>query len=266
MELSWLDSQDAWFIVLLLVIAMLLAAELAFRLGHHLNAKVINVDKWHFGIVLGSLLGLLALLLSFTFSMAAQRYEARRQLMVEDAAAIGALYLRSSALPDSQRRQIMPLLRQYADLRSEAVPMPDHLAKFEDSEAQSRALLLKLWGAAENIDAAVPAIKGSDEVAEAVIDVASNHARRLNALSNRVPDTVIWMLLGAAIVGMVAIGYSSGLVKHRDLAAQIIFSILVCGTIYVVLDLDRPSSGLIQMDQTQMMRLQQIIDTDPDAQ
>jgi len=271
MVISWLDGQEAWLIVSLLLAAMLLGGELAYHLGRRLTTRMTKdgkdgASKTHFNVVLGSLLGLLALLLSFTFGMAAQRYESRRLLMIDDVTSLGTLYLRTSALPEPQKHQMMLLLRQYVDLRPMAVPLLDDLEAFNDGENQSRALLIKMLNLSIKMQNAVPAIKGSDDVTSAFLDAAANHTRRLSALSNRVPDSVIWMLLGAAIVGISAIGYSGGLVSHRDLPAQIMLSVLVCGTIYVILDLDRPHRGFLQQDQAPMIRLQQIIDQNPDAQ
>ena len=271
MVLSWLDGQEAWLIVLILLAAMLLGGELAYHLGRGLTARMTkdgrdNTSKTHFNIVLSSLLGLLALLLSFTFGMAAQRYEERRLLMLNDVTTLGTLYLRTSALPEPQKHQMMLLLRQYVDLRPMAVPLLDDLKDFDDDETKSRAILIEMLDLTEKMQNAVPAIKGSDDVTSAFLDAAANHTRRLSALSNRVPDSVIWMLLGAAIVGLSAIGYSGGLVHHRDIPAQIMLSVLVCGTIFVILDLDRPHRALLQQDQAPMIRLQQIIDQNPDAQ
>jgi len=271
MVISWLDGQEAWLIVSLLFLAMMLGGELAYHLGRRMTALLTkdgkdNTSKTHFNIVLSSLLGLLALLLSFTFGMAAQRYEERRLMMIDDVTTLGTLYLRTCALPEPQKHQMMVLLRQYVDLRPMAVPLLDDLKAFDDDETQSRALLIQMLDLTEKMQNTVPAIKGSDDVTSAFLDAAANHTRRLSALSNRVPDSVIWMLLGAAIIGLSAIGYSGGLVRHRDIPAQIMLSILVCGTIYVILDLDRPHRGLLQQDQAPMIRLQQIIDQNPDAQ
>ncbi len=88
---------------------------------------------------------------------------------------------------------------------------------------------------------AVPPVKGSNDLIKAYLDLLVSQARRPDfKLSNRVPDSIVWMLLGAATMGMIAIGYSAGLGNHRGMPARILLSILVCGTIYVVIDLDRP--------------------------
>ncbi len=76
-----------------------------------MNKNALDAGKGHFGSVLGSLLGLLALLLSFTFGMATQRYEARRLLMIEDAGTIGTLYMRGSSrvASEPERLKFKPL-------------------------------------------------------------------------------------------------------------------------------------------------------------
>ena len=265
MQLSWLDKHDSWLIVLLLLVAMLLSAEIACLVGRRLSPRAVEASKGHFFTVVGSLLGLLALLVSFTFSMATQRYEARRLTMLEDVNAIGTFYLRTCLLPEEQRGQIKPLLKQYLDLRPQTVAQEGNAGEFETREDRSRALLLEMWGVTRDMARAVPEVKGSDNAIRALIELAASHTRRLSALVNRVPDTVIWMLLGAAIVGMAVIGYSAGLGNHRGMPARIMLSVLVCGTIYVVFDLDRPHNGVFQVDQAPIIRLQRIIAQDPET-
>ncbi len=267
MRSSWLDSQNTWLIVAILLLVMTLAADAAFRVGRRMNKNALDAGKGHFGSVLGSLLGLLALLLSFTFGMATQRYEARRLLMIEDAGTIGTLYMRSSLLPEPERLKFKPLLREYLDLRPQTISQLGHPKEFENTENQSRALLTKMFAVSREMAQAVPPVKGSDDLIKAYLDVLVSQARRLSALSNRVPDSIIWMLLGAATMGMIAIGYSAGLGNHRGMPARILLSVLVCGTIYVVIDLDRPhnaSSG--PWTRAPIIHLQQVIDQDPETQ
>src|ERR1043166_1221323 len=118
-NLSWIHEQQSWFIVLLLLIAMVLSAELGYQLGHRRHPHTHDDARRHFNSVLASLLGLLALLLGFTFHMSDDRYETRRQLVINDANALEALYDESALLPERQRQPFKLLLRQYVDVRSD---------------------------------------------------------------------------------------------------------------------------------------------------
>ena len=95
------------------------------------------------GSVVGSLLGLLALLLSFTFAMAADRYDTRRQLVVSDANALAGLYQESNLLPDPPRKAFKRLLRQYVDQRAQIALL--HRDQTDSETAQTTAHSEKIF-------------------------------------------------------------------------------------------------------------------------
>ena len=101
---------------------------------------------------------------------------------------------------------------------------------------------------------------------QGLIDASSIQRERFLAFESRVPDPVIWLLLWGALVAMGAIGLAGGLGNHRGMPARIIVSALLCATIYVVLDLDKPHQGLIRISQTPILDLQRTVDRDPETQ
>ena len=84
---------------------MALAGEIGCRLGRRWHPRTDEARIGHIRAILGSVLGLLALLLSFTFAMSAQRYNERRQLVVRDANVLDGLYLQSDLLPDAAQER-----------------------------------------------------------------------------------------------------------------------------------------------------------------
>ena len=91
--------------------------------------------------MVASILGLLALVLGFTFSLAASRFNAQRQKVLEEANAIGTTFLRARLLPEPQRSEIARLLRQYVDVRLQAVEE----GQLERALSQSEELHELLW-------------------------------------------------------------------------------------------------------------------------
>ncbi len=109
-------SQSSVLIVSGLFIFMLLAMEIGYRSSRRRQARTTEAIT-QANAVLAAMLGLLALLLAFTFSAALQRYEDRSQTVVAEANAIGTTYLRARLLPREMHDEVQALLRQYLDVR-----------------------------------------------------------------------------------------------------------------------------------------------------
>ena len=267
MNSDWLYHQNEFLIVLALLVAMAIAAEVGFRLGRRWHARSDDASRRHFGSIMGSLLGLLALLLSFTFAMSANRFDTRRQLVLADANALEALYLESDLLPDTSRKAFKQNLRQYVELRSQIALMRRDATSAEATAmtAQSDAIHAQMWKAVKESAQANPTARIPDEMLTGLATSLGIQRQRTFAWESHVPDSVLWLLLSGCIAGITAIGLAGGLGNHRGLPARIIVTLLLCATICVVLDLDRPHEGLINISQSPMLRLQQILERDPET-
>lgn len=102
-----------------LFLGMLVAFEVGRRRGVGRRATDPEGAFEGTGAVDGAVFALLGLVIAFTFSGAAARFDARRQLVVEEANAIGTAYLRIDLLPESSRPALRDLFRQYVDSRIE---------------------------------------------------------------------------------------------------------------------------------------------------
>ena len=85
------------------------------------------------GAVDGAVFALLGLMIAFTFSGAASRLEVRRQLIVQEANAIGTAYLRLDLLPPGAQPGLREDFRQYVDARLAVY------SKLPDIEAAKRS-------------------------------------------------------------------------------------------------------------------------------
>jgi hypothetical protein len=212
--------------------------------------------------VLPAVLGLLALLLGFTFSLAVDRYETRRALVLEEANAIGTAYLQSQLLPEPNRARMSDLLTRYADNRI-AMTNPETPEQRRQQVALNDRLITDLWAAAA---AGFDSVKGLDfsstfvSSMNAVIDLDTS---RKTALLTRVPSEVfdaliIYVLITAALVGYVTRTRESfflGCVMHA----------LVVVSLVLILDIDRPGMGGITEPQLPMLLLQRSLHAQPPA-
>jgi hypothetical protein len=71
----------------------------------------------YFSLILGAALTLLGLIIAFTFSMAVNRYDQRKNYEEQEANAIGTEYVRASQLPPADAAKVHALLRSYLDQR-----------------------------------------------------------------------------------------------------------------------------------------------------
>ena len=264
MKLTWLHQQDSWVITLALMTAMLVFAEIGYRVGKRGHSRTGDAGRGHFNAVQASMLGLLALLLGFTFNMSNLRYETRRQLVQEDANVLAAMELRSRFLPDPCSTQFRRLLRQYVAIRADVaalklMPTDGELAR---RTAQGQALHR---GMCELVRAEIQSghvTKPLEDLVSLLSDAVTIHEKRINAYEGRVPDIILILLFGAAAIASAAVGYSGGLGKHRGVLAAAMLTLLVGGTVYTILDLDQPRRGLIRIEQTPMLRVQQYLNQD----
>ena len=143
-----------WLFFVATVAFILLSVEIGFRAGIFHGRKSEDARQASIDPLVGSTLGLLAFVLAFTFGMATSRYDARRQLVLDDAIAIRTADMRAQQLPEPHRSHMRDLLRDYVDVRVRATlgqePMPSALVRVE-------ALQDQLWSGAGAIAQETPA-------------------------------------------------------------------------------------------------------------
>ncbi|MBS2032709.1 MAG: hypothetical protein JST54_32850 [Deltaproteobacteria bacterium] len=237
------------------------AAELGYGLGGRERGKA--EPRALLMSVLGAVLGLLALLLGFTFSMAALRFEARKQLEVDEANAIGTLFLRSGLLPEPERAAALPLVREYVEAQVtfyEAGVQPEQLAPVD---ARLNALQDQLWALAVAASAADPRAIPTGLFVQALNDTIDLHGKRLAAMENHVPEAALLMLCVVAMLGAGLTGFAAGTDPRSDRAMAVIVAFLIVLVIGLIVDLDRPRRGIITVGEASMLRLQQTLKTSP---
>jgi len=245
-------------ITITLFLLIVVANEVGFRIGRFVQNRTDNEIKTLTGAIQGSILGLLALLLGFTFSMSMQRYDNRSQALIDEANAIGTALLRVQLLPVQHQPDAKRLLQEYIDLRV-AVGKID-LTRRAERQQQNREISRlqgELWALA--VQAAQtdsrPVTSGAFITAlNALID---SQGKRNALLEMHVPEVVLLLLFIVFIASGGTLGYSSGLGGHRVVAPSLMVSFLIALIVFIIIDLDRPKRGLIQVNQSSMMMLQE---------
>lgn len=255
-------DQNSLLISGILFVSMVLAMEVGYRLGGRDETHTNESSRTHVSAIQASLLGVLALLLGFTFSLSLQRFDSRSQAVVEEANAIGTAYLRAQLLQESIRGEVQILLRHYVDLRvrTGAVSL-DHEAQRHDLIAKTIKVLDDLWGYAR---------RAADEDGRAVTaglfiqslnELIDSYGRRDAALSRHVPELVLFLLYGTFLMSGGVVGYAAGVAGHRPRFVAYILVILIVVLTFIIVDLDRPRRGLIQVNQSSLVDLGAAIDS-----
>jgi len=116
---EFLYRQNEFLLMAVLLALQLIATEVGFRRGYAVRSRIDRNVQSHHSVLQTGVLGLLALLLAFTFSMSATRYDIRRSLLIEEANALRTTYLRSRLLAEPLQDKISRVMRVYLDARLE---------------------------------------------------------------------------------------------------------------------------------------------------
>lgn len=230
------------------VLAFLVAAEAGYRLGLRFRASDGKDPSSDLSTTLGGLLGLLGLLLGFTFAMAGDRFDNRRTLVVEEANAIGTAWLRTDLIAEPMRTEARTALRAYTQSRLDAASASTAAGKLAEI-AHSEQLQVGLWGTAVAAAAAAPTPPVSLYVAS-VNEVIDMHGRRVAAsMRNPIPPVIFGTLYAVALLVLAAMGYARGLSGDRRAIATAFLSIVLAVVLALILDLDRPGEGYLRVSQ-----------------
>jgi hypothetical protein len=238
--------------------SMALVIELGYRLGRWSQARSDEIQRSHTGAIQGSLLGILALLLGFTFSIALNRHDSRSEAVVNEANAIGTTLLRAQLLPQEQGESVRKLLQQYTDLRvqASAVSTVDE-ADRDVLLARTAAIVNELWALARAAAMQDPNPVTTGLFIQSLNEMIDSFGRRDAALARHVPETVLFLLYGTFLMTSCVVGFTAGLTGHRTSFVTYIMIGLIVVLVFIIVDLDRPRRGLIQVNQHSMLVLQQ---------
>jgi hypothetical protein len=253
MKTEPLDIVPLWGVFVATSILVIVAIEGGYRLGRHRRRS--EEKEAPVGSMVGAMLGLLAFLLAFTFGLAASRFDDRRHVVLDEANAIGTTYLRAAMLPEPLGKEVRGLLREYVDVRLEAIDP----AKTEQAIARSEQLHNELWSravAATQQDRS-PITGLFVQTLNEMIDL---HAKRvMMGLRSRIPFSIWVALYLVTLLSMGVMGYLEGLTSSTRSPAVIALVVTFATVICLIADLDRPGEGLLRVGQQAMTDLKKSI-------
>jgi hypothetical protein len=248
---------NEWLIVTIVIALFLSAIEIGFRLGRRGQSKGNEPTRSQVNTLQAASLGMLALLLGFTFSMALTRFDTRKQLVLDEANAIGTTFLRAQLLPDPVRKEVSDLLRRYVDVRLEFYQAGINQRKLQKVDDETEKLHKALWAYAIAMGGQDPRAIPTGLFIQSLNEVIDLHAKRVTAMENHVPESIFILLLIVAILSLGLVGYGTGIGKDRNLLPTMISVILIASVILLIMDLDRPRRGLITVSQQSMVDLRE---------
>lgn len=238
-----LTSINEWILIAIVFVILTICYHVGFTIG---NNKAKIKDKSHLGLISslqGGLMGMLGILLGFSISMSSQRFETRKQLIIDESLNIGTAYFRMGLIPDtSLRKDVRELLSKYLNERIEYYKSED-LTEMKESED----LQVLIWFMSARIGVDNPTINTSLIVQSlnSMIDITGSIT---GAMRNNVPNLILLLLVLVASITLISIGYTHGFSSDMNLFIAMAINLIICGLLLLIIDMDRPTAGLLRID------------------
>jgi len=206
------------------------------------------------GTIVGSAFALLAFMLAFTFQIATNRYDARKELLLEEVTNIRTTYLRAGLLKEPMRSDAKKLLIEYIDIRAE---LARDTSTLSSALIGSQQILNKLWEYAEELADEDRSSEVYALFTQSVNDLFDNFNQRITmTLEYRIPPLVIWILMIIAFFAMFTIGYQFGISGKGIFRINVFLAIIFGVVMFLISSLDRPEKGLARLNQKPVLSLE----------
>lgn len=248
-EPSFIFRTDAGILCAALIVLMLVAVYLGHKVANWKRKKYPSSDDEGSSAVFGSLLGLLGLLLAFTFGMSGSRFDDRRKVITEEANDISTAILRCDLFPDSIRHELRKQFKGYVEARIQYMEFGTDLEAVKRSLDQKDIYAAKIWAivtkyARENSTSYIQ----TNLTVPALNDMFDVTTKRLALDSARVPDLITTLLLALSIICSFYGGYMIGSKGKIDWVLTAGFSIIIATVIFTTLDLERSRRGVTNLN------------------
>jgi hypothetical protein len=251
-----------WAVFVGTSVIILFAAESGLWLGRYVRRRVQERTKAPIGEIVAAMLGLLAFMLGFTFSLAATRFDGRRMLVLEEANAIGTTYLRAGLLAEPHRSELRRLLREYVKTRIVSGPRE----QIWQAKVRSEELHKQLWSQATEVGEKNPASITVGLFISSLNETIDLHAKRVQlGMRNQIPILIWAVLYLLAVLAIGMMGYHTGIEGAGRFFGFVPMIITFSMVLILIADLDRPQEGLLKVSQQSLIDLLNSFDAESPA-
>jgi len=253
---SWLDTANPWIVYALTILILIGSVECGGQLARWRRVRNPDADADRFLSNLSTpSLGLLALMIGFTFAMSLSRFEARTAAVLDEAKAISSAARLGPMLAEPDSTAVAPLFKEYAELRVAHRGAALGSQQNANRLRRSTALQDRLWQHALAAEKSRPNAVSTELFVQALDAMIVAHSMRVAVDRNSVPAVVFLMLVGLAALSLGFSGYGVARAGMHHRVAMLLMALMIGSVITLILDLDRPQSGLITVSQQPLLDL-----------
>ncbi len=223
--------------------------------GLYIKTKSNKVNDSPVSAVVGASLGFLAFMLALTFQIVDNRYNSRKELLLDEVTTIRTTYLRSGLIPEPYRSASRNKLLKYIELRADLV---DDVTpkKIQNLIVESKSILDSLWNYSEALAKEDRSSEAYSLYMTSVNELIDIYNKRITfTFEYRVPTEIFGVLFLIIIFSMLLLGYQFGLSGKTNYLISVFISIIFGAVMWLILALDRPETGLIRLNQKPIISL-----------
>lgn len=232
----------------LLFLGIIVLTEVGRRIGAARLAADPEGAQKGVGAVEASVFGLVGLLLAFTFSGAAARFDQRRDLIMQETNFIGTAWLRLDLLPASDQPALRELFRSYLDARLDTYRSLPDLVASQAAIARTAQIQAQIWQQAVSASERARSPPLTTVLLPALNDMFDIATTRAAASRMHPPTTIYSMLVGLVLAGATLVGYAMAGGRERKWLHSVGFALVSTVAVYVIIDLEYPRFGFIRVD------------------
>jgi len=245
-----------WLVFAITTLVVVLGIEVGYQFGELARRRATEEQDSPVAAIAASVLGLLAFMLAFTFGISAERYQARSELVRDEAAAIGTSYYRSEFLPEPARTDAKALYDEYLTLLIHAAD-PDRTEELADVANRLQTIQAQLWEIGSEDMRRADSSPLAAAYIQSLIDMSNLLSHRLQiGVQARLPAQLWYVLYGLMALGMIALGYQTAIAASRRSWIMVLLAMSFCIVITLIAALDNPERGYLSVPHRALVDLQ----------
>lgn len=245
---------DHRLIALAMVVLLVVAGEIGYRRGLFRRESNESVRSLMSGTG-AAMLGLLGLLLGFTLAMAVSRWDERRDVIVDEANAIGTLWLRAGLFEAPLRDEMRDVLQKYTDARITLGGSRDDRATLRAARSESELLHATIWAVVERANQPGRSNAVLSSLITAANEVIDLHELRMASIENYLPASLFLLLFTVAAVSVGFLAWAFGAANQGGRIAIVALALLIGAVLLLIMDINRPQRGRIEIGTDSLERV-----------